>query len=95
MADTICYTWDRHTKEYKHQDVCQRDPLDGGVLLPMNSTYKKPPVREEGKAIVWEGDDWVIKNDYRGESAFNGVDIVSINFIVDLPNGWSFELPKG
>ena len=45
MADTICYTWDRHTKEYKHQDVCQRDPLDGGVLLPMNSTYKKPPIR--------------------------------------------------
>ena len=44
---------------------------------------------------MWEGDDWVIKNDYRGESAFNGVDIVSINFIGDLPDGWSFELPKG
>jgi hypothetical protein len=44
---------------------------------------------------VWEGEDWVIKNDYRGESAFNGVDMVSINFIGDLPDGWSFELPKG
>lgn len=90
MSDTLCYTWDRHTKEYKHKDVCQKDPLDGGDLLPANSTLTAPPSVDAGKAVVWENNSWVIKNDYRGESAFNGKDIVTVNFIGDLPDGWSW-----
>ena len=94
MPNTICYTWDKITKEYKFQDVCQNDPLDGGVLLPASSTLTAPPSSiDDGKAIVWESNAWVQKNDYRNRDAFNGQKMVTVDFIGDLPDGWSFEAP--
>ena len=94
MSDA--YTYDPVTKEDLFQAECQIDPIDGGHLLPANSTHSVPPVKEEGKAIVWEDDQWVQKNDYRnsGVKVFNGTSMVNRDFIGDLPDGWSWEPPS-
>lgn len=87
------YRFDKETKEYIGEQNCQIDPIESKKrktqvwLLPANSTYKIPLSKQKGKAIVFEYNEWIYKNDYRGKKAYNATEIFNINYIGDLKEG--------
>lgn len=36
-------------------------------LLPAQATFKEPPETQENEVAIWNGSDWVIEADYRGQ----------------------------
>lgn len=89
----IAYRYDKETKEYIGEQNCQIDPIKSKKrksqvwLLPANSTYKIPLSRQKGKTIVFENNEWIYINDYRGKKAYNATKIFNINYIGDLKEG--------
>ena len=61
------YKFNPITKEYEGIQQAQLDPIQTKkqgkniYLLPINSTFEIPPEKEEGKAIVFENDNWLLK----------------------------------
>lgn len=91
---TTAYTYDPITKVYLFCDHCQIDPIDGHTLVPAHSTLESPPDEiPNGMCPRWNGSSWEVVNDYRGKQAFNGTKFVMIDFVGDLPDGWSWN-PK-
>lgn len=84
------YKFNKETKEYEGIQEAQLDPIQTEkqkkevYLLPGNSTFEIPPEKEEGKAIVFENNNWVLKTDYRGKKAYNNKGLLIIDYIGDL-----------
>lgn len=84
------YKFNPITKEYEGTQEAQLNPIQTEkqgkrcLLLPINSTFEIPPEKEEGKAIVFENDNWLLKTDYRGRKAYNNEGLLIINYIGDL-----------
>lgn len=84
------YKFNPTTKEYEGIQEAQLNPIQTEkqkkevYLLPGNSTFEIPPEKEEGKAIVFENDNWLLKTDYRGRKAYNNEGLLIISYIGDL-----------
>ena len=84
------YKFNPITKEYEGIQQAQLNPIQTEkqgkdvYLLPINSTFEIPPEKEEGKAIVFENDNWSLKTDYRGKKAYNNEGLLIISYIGDL-----------
>lgn len=84
------YKFNPITKEYEGTQEAQLNPIQTKKqgkdvwLLPINSTFEIPPEKEEGKAIVFENDNWLLKTDYRGRKAYNNEGLLIISYIGDL-----------
>lgn len=84
------YKFNPITKEYEGIQEAQLNPIQtekqgkNVYLLPINSTFEIPPEKEEGKAIVFEDNNWLLKTDYRGRKAYNNEGLLIIGYIGDL-----------
>lgn len=84
------YKFNPITKEYEGIQQAQLNPIQTKkqgkdvYLLPINSTFEIPPEKQEGKAIVFEDNKWVLKTDYRGRKAYNNEGLLIIEYIGDL-----------
>ncbi len=84
------YKFNPITKEYEGIQEAQLNPIQtekqgkNVYLLPINSTFEIPPEKEEGKAIVFEDNNWLLKTDYRGRKAYNNEGLLIIDYIGDL-----------
>lgn len=84
------YKFNPITNEYEGIQEAQLNPIQTKkqkkniYLLPINSTFEIPPEKEEGKAIVFEDNKWVLKTDYRGRKAYNNEGLLIIEYIGDL-----------
>lgn len=84
------YKFNPITKEYEGIQQAQLDPIQTKkqgkniYLLPINSTFEIPPEKQEGKAIIFENDNWLLKTDYRGRKAYNNEGLLIISYIGDL-----------
>lgn len=84
------YKFNPITNEYEGIQEAQLNPIQTEKqgkdvwLLPINSTFEIPPEKEEGKAIVFENDNWLLKTDYRGRKAYNNEGLLIISYIGDL-----------
>jgi hypothetical protein len=84
------YKFNPITKEYEGTQQAQLNPIQTEkqgkevYLLPINSTFEIPPEKEEGKAIVFENNKWLLKTDYRGRKAYNNEGLLIISYIGDL-----------
>lgn len=67
------YHYDEETKEFLYEEEAFIDPLETELkgenvyLLPANATFEKPLEKEEGKAVVFDGDTWQLVDDNRGK----------------------------
>lgn len=61
-------------------------------LIPANATLLKPPIAGAGKVAVFEGDKWVIKNDYRGQISIDPKtdELQEVDYIGNLKAGFVF-----
>lgn len=73
----LAYVYDEITKEYIGSISAQKDPLETEIqgkdvyLLPASSTFKKPLLKKEGYAIIYNNDMWQYIVDNRGKSYIN------------------------
>lgn len=68
MSDPIAiYHFDAGTKEYVESSQSRIDPLDRTPMIPANATDQEPPVPGDNQAAVFDGDNWAMVPDHRGE----------------------------
>ena len=87
------YKYDATTKEYIAIVSAQIDPIQTAkqgrevFLLPADATFSVPPVRENGKAVVFHDGQWEQVSDLRGQLAYDEKGVFRINYIGDLRKG--------
>ena len=94
----LIYSYTEDTKEFTTVETAEADreaTLRLGSfqpLIPANATLLKPPTAGVGKVAVFEGDKWVVKNDFRGKKIIDPeTDIVKkVDYIGDLEAGFVF-----
>ena len=87
------YFYDKETKEFTAEAEARKDPraserLGKDVwLLPANATFDVPPVKESGKAVVFDN-GWKQIADNRGKDIIktDGA-VVVVNYLGDLKDG--------
>lgn len=91
------YNYDGITFEYINESEADLNPVatrrEGKeiYLLPANATFKKPPIVEDHKIVIFDvyKDKWLVKDDFRGEYICNEVmDVKIVSAIGPLPEGY-------
>jgi len=90
------YRFSQSTGEF----IAERDAIEnprepGEFLLPSNSTFKTPPKKKKGKAIVRKDNKWISVDDLRGKVFYGEgqetYTVSSLNFV--LGSDQTFEKP--
>ena len=95
----ISYVFDSVTKEFIREINCQKSPREPGkFLIPANATTVAPPEEQEGKARVWNGEEWGYRDDNRGKTLYSVDDsrqtsVMSNILGADVPEGWTLTPP--
>lgn len=88
-----CYHYDRNTSEFLYVEVAAHDPRDNQPLVPAYSTTIEPPVPTANTVALFDGTNWALVADYRGQSFYdtNGeihtIDSIGVEPLV----GWTTE----
>lgn len=95
VQETIVYGFTPVEKEYYGTEIARPCPVTEAVLhYPVNTTTIEPPPPLEGKAIVWDGVQWIYVDDHRGKPFYkegSSDPVGYINYLTDiLPEGASF-----
>ena len=65
------YHYSPTTGEYLRMGYAKPDPLEPGrYLIPKYATTTAPPATGENEVAVFEGGEWVLKPDYRGQTFY-------------------------
>lgn len=86
----LIFIWNSETKEYLGAQEAQRNPKrPTEYLMPANSTTEQIPNIGENEVIVWGGEHWEVKADFRGQLAVNkdGLFLI-VTEIGNLPDGY-------
>lgn len=74
MSRTV-YNYSAQTGEFINAAPADVSPLEPGVILvPAHATILKPPVLASHQAAVFDGQQWVVKADWRNEDLFSVTD---------------------
>ena len=71
------YNYNKITGEFTSELTAQLDPLatqekeENIYLIPANATAVAPPELAENEVAVFDGEDWEIKADFRGQKVYN------------------------
>jgi hypothetical protein len=61
----LAYRYDTDTKEFIGTQYAQRNPLEGGYLLPANCTFTEPPDKVDGYVQIFDNGEWKQEIDHR------------------------------
>ena len=90
----LAYRYKENTKEFEYITEAQKDPIDGGYLLPGHSTFTEIPTYEEGYIPVYipEGDKWEVKEDHRKhyQVKLDDMTFSEVDFIGSAEEGYQF-----
>lgn len=91
-GDITVYNYSSLTGEYVGNE---NEYLIVGLGIPGNSTIIAPPPEEEGKAITWNGIEWIYIEDHRGETVYtaSGNEII-IKELGPYPEGSTTTKPS-
>lgn len=90
------YGFDGATGEYTGATDAQRDPLAGdSYLMPHNSTRRTPPMAGAKQAAVFDGWEWGLVADHRGETWWlaDGAPVIVSTLGDPADDGLSDEAP--
>lgn len=59
-------------------------------LLPAMATFKEPPTTKQNEIAIWNGEDWEIESDFRGELQVDieTKEVSAIDYIGSIKNGF-------
>jgi hypothetical protein len=61
------YNYHPYTGEFVSAGFADEDPVDlGNWLIPAYAVTVKPPVVGQNEVAVWDGNAWLVKQDFRG-----------------------------
>lgn len=90
----LTYWYDNNTKEFKEAQEAFIDPIDGGYLLPADSTFVTPPIVPDGSVAVFDesNERWDIKTDHRKgwQVKLDDITFSVVNYIGDAHEGYQF-----
>lgn len=95
------YLYDDETKEFLREEEAFVDPLETKkqgkkvYLLPANATFKEPKETKQGKAIVFNGEEWVFVDDNRGKYTIKDNQIQEIKTLEPVERILTDEEIKG
>ncbi|MDQ0349729.1 hypothetical protein [Ancylobacter vacuolatus] len=90
------YGYDGATGEYTGATDAARDPLAGDrYVMPHNSTRRTPPMPGPKQAAVFDGQEWGLVPDHRGETWWNaaGTPVIVSTLGDPADGGLSAEAP--
>lgn len=90
------YHYNLETKMFTYSSNAKSNPLeDGKYLMPANSTTKEPPLSNENEIIIFNGDNWIVKEDYRGTILYNeeNKNGIIFNQLGSIPSEYTQEPP--
>ena len=66
------YSYNTEMNAYSCKYPALKNPRrQNEYLLPSMATFKEPPKTEENEVAIWNGSDWIIEPDFRGETQIN------------------------
>lgn len=77
IYDDIAYRYDQTTKEYLGIEKLQKDPEESKsqetdiYLAVKNIAFMEPPICNQNEKQIWNGADWDIVKDFRGQAYFD------------------------
>lgn len=91
-----CYFYDENTKEFCGVGTVDKDPEESIIqnkfipLIPANATLEAPPETSSGKKAVFDGNNWTIKQDYRGlpQIELKSLAVTVVDYIGDIKVGY-------
>lgn len=100
MANLTVYKYDNTTFEFVSEVTAFENPVDGGNIMPPNTTRIAPPEIEANQIQVFNGEIWEIKSDFRGTYQVEiATKIISVvEYIGEAQDGFEFvteEFAKG
>ena len=68
METKYYYSYNTEEKAFSGKYPAIKNPRrQSEYLLPAMATFKEPPITNENEVAIWDGNDWVVEPDYRGE----------------------------
>lgn len=68
METKYYYSYNTEEKAFLGKYPAIKNPRrQSEYLLPAMATFKEPPITNENEVAIWDGNDWVVEPDYRGE----------------------------
>ena len=66
------YSYNTEGNAYSGKYPALKNPRrQNEYLLPSMATFKEPPKTGENEVAIWNGSDWIIEPDFRGETQIN------------------------
>jgi hypothetical protein len=92
----LIYLWNTETREYLRNQEAQKNPKrPGEYLMPANATTEQIPDIKDNEVIVWGGEHWEVKPDFRGKYMVNADMIpTQIRDYGELPEGFVLITPE-
>lgn len=89
------YTYHPSTKEYLSEIEVQESPLEPGRYMTPPNCVDIAPVSEEGKARVWDGNEWLLIDDNRGTIVYNTAtkEKTMWKLLGEIPKEYTTSLP--
>jgi hypothetical protein len=97
----LFYRFNPDNGEFVRAEMAFIDPLESqqrGVevfLVPSNAVATPPPELTENTAAVWNGENWQVVADFRGQSIWNAAGAARlVKELGEIPAGWSLTAPE-
>jgi hypothetical protein len=74
----LLYNYDGITKEYLGSNEATFDPLEHTPMIPANATDTAPPAAGANQVAVWQGNQWALIPDFRGQVIYKKSDASSM-----------------
>jgi len=89
------YNYNTDNGEFLSEGLARVNPLEEGkYLLPANATFDTPIDSEEGKAVCYIDGEWVLEDDYRGETVYDNEGNPSVvDYIGVIKDGFALVNP--
>lgn len=91
------YKFNSETGELCGPYLCQKNPIEGGYLIPPDCTTIEPGPDKEGFVQIWRGASWEYVVDLRGTSVWDTTtkqEYRILKFMENIPEGYTDKKPS-
>ena len=91
MTTKYYYSYNAEKNAFSGKYPALKNPRrQSEFLLPAMATFKEPPKTKQNEVAIWNGKDWEIESDFRGQTQINieTREVSKIDYIGDVKSGF-------